>query len=71
MLGYRMPRLDGIGVAKRVVEANKWFDMWRICEVDKDGRIQIVCGYINNRCAVPPPPDDSSPHDEEELEPVS
>jgi hypothetical protein len=21
-----MPRLDGIGVAKRVIEANKWFD---------------------------------------------
>jgi hypothetical protein len=45
--------------------------MWRVFEVDKDGRIQIVCDHINNRCTVSPPPDDFSPHDEEELEPLS
>ena len=71
VLDYRMPRPDGIGVAKRVLEAKRWFDTWRVFEVDKDGRIQIICDHINNRCTVSPPPDDSSPHDEEELEPVS
>jgi CheY-like chemotaxis protein len=48
VLDYRMLRLDGIGVAKRVLEANKWFDMWRVFEVDKDGRIQFVCDHINS-----------------------
>jgi hypothetical protein len=68
---YRMPRPDGIGVAKRVLEAKKWFDRWRVFEVDKDGRIQIVGDHINNRYTVSTPPDDSSPHDEEEPEPGS
>jgi hypothetical protein len=41
VLDYRMPRPDSIGVAKRVLEAKRWFDRWRVFEVDKDGRIQL------------------------------
>jgi hypothetical protein len=56
----------------RLLEANKWFDRWKVFEVDKDSRIQFVCDHINNRYTVLPPPDDSSPpHDEEEAEPDS
>jgi hypothetical protein len=42
VLDYRMPRLDGIGVAKRVLEANKWLDMWRVFAEDIDGNVVVI-----------------------------
>jgi CheY-like chemotaxis protein len=68
VLDYRMPRLDGIGVAKRVLEANKWFDKLEKmkvigCKITKDELQNLITpimhdcyqlGLINHDTVYPP-----------------
>jgi hypothetical protein len=68
VLDYRMPRLDDIGVAKRVLEANKWFDKLEKvkvigCKITKDELQNLITpimhdcyqlGPINHDTVYPP-----------------
>jgi hypothetical protein len=68
VLDYRMPRLDGIGVAKRVLEANKCFDKLEKvkvigCKITKDELQNLITpimhdcyqlGPINHDTVYPP-----------------